>query len=127
MSGRCDNIIVLKGDKGDTGPAAPISYLVYTALLTQVGTNAPTAIVLQNTLGGTLVWSYISTGRYNVTLTNVFTNNKTAVFFGPILANDVEYTRDFSSTSVVRINTADGGVLTNELLDNTEFEIRVYP
>ena len=35
------------------------SYLVYTALLTQSGTDAPVATVLENTLGGTVTWSYI--------------------------------------------------------------------
>ena len=53
------------------------SYLVYTALLTQTGTDAPVATVLQNTLGGTVVWSYSSIGIYTGTLAGVFTNNKT--------------------------------------------------
>ena len=35
--------------------ASGASYLVYTALLSQADTDAPTAIVLENTLGGTVV------------------------------------------------------------------------
>ena len=37
-------------------------YKVYTALLTQSGTNAPVATVLENTLGGEIVWSRINPG-----------------------------------------------------------------
>lgn len=49
----------------------------YIALLTQTGTNAPVATVLQNTLGGNPVWSYTSTGDYAITLAGAWTANKT--------------------------------------------------
>lgn len=49
----------------------------YVALLTQTGTNAPVATVLENTLGGTVVWSYQSPGSYRATLSNAFALNKT--------------------------------------------------
>lgn len=49
-------------------------YKVYTALLTQTGTNAPTAVVLENTLGGTIVWARVGTGAYSATLTGAFSN-----------------------------------------------------
>lgn len=52
-------------------------YKVYVALLTQTGVNAPVATVLENTLGGTVVWSYNDVGEYIGTLTGGFTNNKT--------------------------------------------------
>lgn len=55
------------------------SYLVYSALLTQSGTDAPVATVLQNTLGGTVVWTRNSTGQYLGTLAGAFTLNKTVV------------------------------------------------
>jgi hypothetical protein len=38
---------------------------VYKALLSQSGTDAPTAIVLENTLGGEVVWSYDAIGMYS--------------------------------------------------------------
>ena len=47
-------------------------YKVYTALLTQTGTDAPVATVLENTLGGTLVWSRRNVGQYAVTLVGAF-------------------------------------------------------
>jgi hypothetical protein len=52
-------------------------YLVYTALLTQSGTDAPVATVLENTLGGTVVWARSGVGTYSATLADAFTENKT--------------------------------------------------
>jgi hypothetical protein len=57
------------------------SYLVYTALLTQSGTDAPIATVLTNTLGETPTLEYIDVGYYSLSVVaNRFTANKTAVF-----------------------------------------------
>ena len=39
------------------GVTIPLGYKVYRALLSQTGTNAPTAIVLENTLGGIVTFS----------------------------------------------------------------------
>lgn len=58
-------------------------YKIYTALLNQSGTSAPTATVLENTLGGTVVWSYDSIGGYTATLSGAFTENKTVVNMMP--------------------------------------------
>lgn len=55
------------------------SYLVYRALLTQTGTNAPIATVLENTLGGTVVWTRIQAGTYLATLSGAFTLGKTFI------------------------------------------------
>lgn len=52
-------------------------YKVYTALLNQTGTDAPVATVLENTLGGTVVWTRFSIGEYRGTLAGAFTENKT--------------------------------------------------
>ena len=62
--------------------AGGASYDVYTAILTQTGTSAPTATVLENTLGGTVVWTYNAEGSYIGTLTGAFTADKTAIFTG---------------------------------------------
>ena len=45
-------------------------YKVYTALLTQTGTNAPVATVLENTTGGTITWGRTSSGWYTATISN---------------------------------------------------------
>jgi len=74
-----DKVIVLEGSTAkQTDPAnvGGAGYLKYVALLTQSGTSAPTATVLENTLGGTVVWSYLSVGQYVGTLTGAFVENK---------------------------------------------------
>lgn len=46
------------------------SYKVYTALLTQSGTDAPVATVLENTLGVNISYQYNSTGNYFIIADN---------------------------------------------------------
>lgn len=53
------------------------SYKVYSALITQSLTNAPTATVFENTLGGTIVWTRNGLGDYSGTLTGAFPAAKT--------------------------------------------------
>ena len=72
---------LISGDKWVEIKPIP-SYKVYRALLTQTGTSAPTAIVLENTLGGTPVWSRGTAGVYELTLTGAFNPiNQTTVRF----------------------------------------------
>lgn len=52
-------------------------YKKYVALLTQSGTDAPVATVLENSLGGTVVWTRNDVGVYIGTLAGAFTANKT--------------------------------------------------
>jgi hypothetical protein len=61
----------------------PPAYKVYTALLTQTGTDAPVAIVLENTLGYNITWGYDNVGVYTATgITNTFANDKFAFIQG---------------------------------------------
>ena len=58
-------------------PTVP-SYKVYTALLSQTGTNPPVATVLENTLDEDITYQYNSAGYYSIlTPNNTFTANKT--------------------------------------------------
>lgn len=105
-------------------------YKVYKALLSQTGTNAPVATVLENTLGGTVVWSYDSVGNYKATLSGAFTEGKTMVSW------TLQYGED--ETNNIIINAVDGLpdyiiVITeisasgaNVVLNNTRFKIEVY-
>lgn len=56
-------------------------YKVYTAFLTQSGTNDPIATVIENTLGGTPIWTRNSAGNYTATLTSAFPSGKTFVSY----------------------------------------------
>lgn len=64
-------------------PAEP-KIKVYTALLTQTSTNAPVATVLQNTLGGTITWTRVDTGRYRgtINISGGLPQNKRTLEFG---------------------------------------------
>jgi hypothetical protein len=110
-----------------TTPAG-VGYKVYTALLSQNGTNAPIATVLENTLGGTVVWSRASTGVYTGTLAGTFTTNKSMI----------NISNGFNSTAIARycginingasISTSIGGSPSDGQMGNdyTSVEIRVY-
>lgn len=109
------------------------SYSVYTALLSQSGTDDPVATVLENTLGGTVVWIRNDVGDYSATLSGVFTENKTwcTVQPGNFLgfATQIGFTRE--SSNVCRmISFSIDGVTTTDLStqgDVVSVEIRVYP
>ncbi len=62
----------------------------YKALLTQTGTNAPTASILENTLGGTPTYSYVSSGYFTCTATGLLTTAKTIVRISAIAMSDAE-------------------------------------
>ena len=112
---------------GDSRP-----YKVYTALLNQSGTNAPVATVLENTLGGDIVWSYYTEGVYNGELLGAFTINKTDISFGAYKSSGQAgdkiniYDDEGESEDSIKIiqqtydnNSVDG-------FSNIRIEIRVY-
>lgn len=98
-------------------------YKVYTALLTQAGAAAPVATVLQNTTGGTIVWSKTGTGAYTATISDsLFTLNKTMVFINGGSATSTANIEWASPTrTTVTLDTAADSVLTGASL-----EIRIY-
>jgi hypothetical protein len=100
------------------------SYKVYTALLTQSGTDAPVATVLENTLGFTPTYSYEAVGAYNINHTGGFPAAKTFTYISPTTDNggfDAFISGgldDFISISTIN---GDNGLINNRI------EIRVYP
>jgi len=107
--------------------AGPSPYKVYTALLTQTGTNAPVATVLENTLGGTPVWTRVAPGEYIGTLSNSFTSNKTFSFIAPNNGSLSSFQLYTGSTDQIDLTTFDStSTLSDDLLDGTSIEIRVY-
>jgi len=101
-------------------------YKVYTALLTQSGTSAPTATVLENTLGGSITWTYTSTGSYVGTLTSAFTLNKTWTIATGSGSADTTITVSRSSDNTVNVSTLLAGTPTNGIISPASIEIRVY-
>lgn len=59
-----------------------VSYKSYTALISQEGTDDPTAIELQNDFDGTITYKYENVGVYKITSSEgVFTKDKTICFY----------------------------------------------
>jgi len=107
------------------------SYKVYTALLTQSGTNAPVATIFNNTLGGNPVFSYVSVGLYRITLVGKLTANKRFIFFGLNRsvdgANGEVYESDLvvENDDIIEFSTLDSaGASSNEWIKR--IEIRIY-
>ncbi len=111
----------------DISSLANIGYTVYTAALTQTGNNAPVASVLQNTTGGVFTWSYVSTGKYRVTVSNItLPANKVVIFENA--TNDLNLGGKITSTTVIDVEqfSSGGGGYTDVMLPGTSIEIRIY-
>jgi hypothetical protein len=109
--------------------AAP--YKVYTALLTQTGTNPPVVTILQNTIGN-IVWTRWDVGLYGATLAGAFTIGKTFLYIGlnvlPNMFNVIDYDT-FGNPDTIDIwvyDTIGQGMHDGNLL-GTPIEIRIYP
>jgi len=119
----CNNLIVfgsnITADENSTGLI--LGYKSYIALITQSGTDAPTAIVLNNTLGD-VTFAYFSTGVYKIeSISDLFTLDKT--FLNIANSNTINRT---GLTGLVINSYNAAGTLANGLLNNTSIEIRVY-
>ena len=135
-SGTANSTTIFAGVSGfwsiitSSAPESSVAVKVYRALVTQSSTTAPTATVLENSLGGTLVWARSSTGTYTATLTGVFTSAKTFIMqpgeTGTIAAiKNVIAVR--TSDNVVTVTTGSGGTLEDAVLSSFPIEILVYP
>jgi len=103
-------------------------YKSYTALLTQSGTNAPTAIVLQNEFYEVgFTWGYDNVGSFFVQASSpVFTANKTFVIFTPNYSHPKIFTAERVNNNVVIIGTFSDPSTPSSVFLNASFEIRVY-
>ena len=116
----------------DALPLGSSDTKVYRALVSQTGTNAPTSIVLENTLGITPVWSYDGVSQYSLTAAGTFTADKTFIITGlgennsgggPTLVD-----RDISTQpDAINFQFLDkDGAQSNNILYRVSLEIRVY-
>ena len=112
----------------NTTDVSAVKPKVYKALLTQTGTAAPTAVVLENTLGD-IVWTRDGIGQYLGTLSSAFTLNKTALQSGQNygnLGNEITYLYYADSNSLI-LETIDDGTYRDGSLGSTLIWIEVYP
>ena len=130
----------VKATAQDIADLGGLPYLVYTALLTQTGTDAPVITqVLENTTGATLSITRSGAGIYKGTFSsNILTTNKTILDIQTnsiFLAGQIAINRIINSTilpnSEFGITTSDTSYTPTEAtfaLANTFWiEIRVYP
>jgi hypothetical protein len=106
-------------------------YKVYTALLSQTGTNAPIATVLENTLGGTVVWSYVDIGTFSGITTGKFLNNKTYLYINSAsetgnMLDGLAGVSQISEDEINVITVSSGADVSNDILNQASIEIRVY-
>ena len=100
---------------------------VFKGLITQSGTNAPTLVELENSIGD-LTLGYTSPGIYTITKTDAWTQNKTFARIAPVAEKSVGIVR--TSANALTVNTADltagAWVAGNGVLTATPIEITVY-
>jgi len=106
----------------------------YEALLNQVDTDPPTAVVLKNSLGETLTYGYVPPGEYFIKSPgSKFVLNNTAVYFGAGRFDGGGLTTlgTTAALAVDEINFAVyspfGFAFANDQLVNTPINIKVYP
>lgn len=113
----------------DAGLAQPIISPAkrYIALVTQSGSNNPTAIVLRNTLSDAPTWARSAEGIYTVTLTGEFTANKTfsrAKVVALKTGNEFQGDLDRTSANVLTLKVYDfGGSLVDGFAATVEIEV----
>lgn len=100
---------------------------VYTANITQTGTNDPTIVILQNTLNYNITWTRFGIGQYQGVITaGEFTPNTTTV--------DISNNRStfkliagIVNTNTIHVFTYSSGTTQSDnALLNTRFEIKIY-
>jgi hypothetical protein len=96
-------------------------YKVYVAQLTQSGTDAPVATVLENTLGFVPNWQRSGSGVYGFDWSGDFFSNKAAIYMSPLYqAKDFYF--DYEADYDVTIFSAGN----DNYIIKTTFEIRYY-
>ena len=102
-------------------------YKVYTALLTQEGTDAPVATVLENTLGEDIIWTRDSSGSYyGDTIGNVFTFNKTFTTITNKKIQNLQFISMQSETQVYVEQIIRTTSVYQDYMVEIPIEIRVY-
>lgn len=117
-----------------TNPVATINDLVpskrYHVFISQTGTNAPTTIIISDSITPTLAYSAV--GTYTVTKAGAFiehktTPNATGAIGYDLLGNKI--TAEWTSVNVITIKTyaaVDTTVLANDVLSELDFNIEIF-
>ena len=106
-----------------------VSNKVIKGNISQVGTSDPTIDIFENTTGATLTTSRSNTGIYRID-SNIALWTATTMFiiFGnnQIKNGDYTFIMQYGTDKRLDLFTYEGASLTDELLGNTSFEIKIY-
>jgi len=106
-----------------------VSNKLIRANISQVGTSNPTIDIFENTTGATLTTSRTVTGIYRINSDiTLFTTNTMFIMFGnnQIKNGDYTFIMQYGTATRLDVFTYQGSTLTDELLGNTSFEIKIY-
>ena len=100
---------------------------VYLAKLTQSGTGAPTATVIENSTGLTLTWSRTDTGTYALTATTAgFTSGKTFATNSSPRSSGKDFCFYWATAYVMTLITYNAGSAADSLLSSDYVKIEIY-
>lgn len=109
---------------GTINGEAIVPYKKYIATISQVGTSAPTVVVLENTIGD-IVWTRFAAGDYRGTLTGAFPDqDKTYLILSN--TNTGQVLIRWVTANEIRIRTYDPLPGEDSRLDYNTIEIRTY-
>ena len=106
-----------------------VSNKVIKGNLSQVGTSAPTIDIFENTTGATFSTNRASDGIYRIDSDiSLFTTNTMFITIGnnQLKNGDFVFNMQYGTATRLDLFTLSDGVLTDELLGNTSFEIKIY-
>lgn len=133
--------VYIEGPQGPIGLTGPqgiqgiqgvqgigINYRVYTAVIFQSSTDAPTVQVVDNTLGANTSFYYNSVGSYSMDMGNVpdlFGAFVLPFLFPSTFVSNATISLSYSGFAI-NIETRINGTLSDGVLNANTFEVRVY-
>jgi hypothetical protein len=105
-----------------------VAYDLYAAIISQSGTSAPTATVLQNDLSGAVVWTRFDVGVYVGTLSSAFPANKVIVTYGYDFQGSATLVfGGRTGNNTIQLMTADTAGASIDLDGDITLRVEVYP
>ena len=99
--------------------------------INQNGGSAPVLTIFENNTGATLTTSYITDGQYEINSdVAIFVQYQLWVYVGNNLVNLIafySYQLLYSSSTQLYLFSLQEHTLSNSVLENASFEIRIYP
>lgn len=141
-----DNVIYVDKEAGSfyiwdgseyvgVGGGDSLPYKVYTALLTQSGTSAPTAVILENTINLNPTFLYLGVGLFSLQYNENLPISKTAVSISnnvnidssePSVIEILVITNSLTTSNECLIRSSTLAVNKNNIIKHTLIEIRLY-